>query len=81
MDTRKASNSDYRPSATVKRHRGGRPRRNDVTPSHVSALRGRGLSLRQIARQLRAGYGTVRKALQASGSASDLSENPKAEVL
>jgi lambda repressor-like predicted transcriptional regulator len=61
--------------------KGGRPRRDDITAGRVLALRERGLSLRQIARQLRAGYGTVRKALQTSGSATNPSENRKTETL
>jgi len=60
---------------------GGRPRRADITPERIRQLRERGLSLRQIARQVRAGYGTVRKALHEATGAPQPSENPTAEAL
>jgi transposase len=54
---------------------GGRPRRKDVTPAVVRQLREEGLSLRRIARQLGAGYGTVRKALAQAENRPEVSEN------
>jgi len=63
------------------RNRGGRPRRTDITPEGIRGLRAQGLSLRQIACQVRAGYGTVRKALCQAIGTPEASENPNAEVL
>ena len=60
---------------------GGRPPRTDVTPAQVRALKRQGLSFHEIARQLRAGYGTVRKAYQRADDATDVSENPSMETL
>ncbi len=60
---------------------GGRPRRDDVDPARVRELRALGLSFRQIADQVSAGYGTVRKAYRQSDDAPQASENPTAEVL
>jgi DNA invertase Pin-like site-specific DNA recombinase len=60
---------------------GGRPRRGDVTPDRVRALRQQGFSIRRIARQLGAGYGTVRKVLQDAEGQPKVSGNPSAGVL
>ena len=60
---------------------GGRPRRDDITPELALALRARGLSVRRIAYQLRAGYGTVRTALRGADGALEASENPNTEAL
>jgi DNA invertase Pin-like site-specific DNA recombinase len=58
----------------------GRPPRNDVDPVRVKLLRAEGHSFRQIARDLGAGYGTVRRALSAVANVSpELSQNPVAE--
>src|SRR5688500_15811140 len=54
-----------------------RPRRTDVTRAHVRELQERGFSLREIAGQLRAGYGTVRKVLDQPANAPQASENPR----
>lgn len=81
MDNSKANYGTDSSDTVQRAQKGGRPRRNDVTPAHVRELRERGLSLRQIARQLRAGYGTVRKALHRATITPDLSENPTAEAL
>ena len=61
----------------------GRPLRNDVDPVRVKLLRADGHSFRQIARELGAGYGTVRRAaLSAVTNVSpELSQNPVAEGL
>lgn len=60
----------------------GRPRRSDVDPGEVKRLRETGRSLREIARELRAGYGTVRRLLfQTASVAPDVSQNPSAEAL
>lgn len=45
-------------SPTIPRNRGGRPRRV-LDASEIQRLMGEGLSIRQIARRLHAGYGTV----------------------
>lgn len=60
---------------------GGRPRRDDVAPALVRQLRREGLSFRAIARQVRAGFGTVRKAYRDGEGAPQASENPNKEVL
>ena len=60
---------------------GGRPRREDVTPAAVRQLRDQGLSLRRIARQLAAGYGTVRKVLSQAEDRPEVSENLSTEAL
>jgi transposase len=60
---------------------GGRPRRDDITPARVRELRALGLSFRQIANRVSAGYGAVRKAYRQSDDAPQASESPKAEVL
>jgi transposase len=44
----------------------GRPPRNDVDPVRIKLLRAEGRSFRQIARELEAGYGTVRRALSSA---------------
>jgi len=56
------------------KHPGGRPRRN-VDAEQVKAMRAAGFSFRQIARQLRLGYGTIRRAAQARSSSPELSQN------
>jgi transposase len=60
---------------------GGRPRREDVTPTVVRQLREQGLSLRRIARQLGAGYGTVRKVLAQAEDHPEVSENLSGKAL
>lgn len=73
-----SNGTDWEPRIRSNR-RGGRPRRVDVTTAEIRAMRERGLSLRSIARQVGAGYGTVRKALEGPISAPCASENPKKE--
>jgi|WetSurMetagenome_2_1015567.scaffolds.fasta_scaffold876035_1 hypothetical protein len=58
----------------------GRPPRNDVDPVRAKRLRAEGHSFRQIARELEAGYGTVRRALSSVANVSpELSQNPVAK--
>ena len=61
-------------------HPGGRPRSN-VSPEQVQQLRAAGLSLRQIARQLRLGYGTVHRVTQMQESQPGAIQNSPAGVL
>jgi hypothetical protein len=56
--------------------RPGRPRR-EIDREKVMALRATGLSLRQISARTLLGYGTIRRALQSAGDATELSQNPK----
>jgi DNA invertase Pin-like site-specific DNA recombinase len=58
----------------------GRPKRI-FTRQEVSDLRGRGLSYRQIARQLDIGEGTVRRILQADSGGTSTRQKPAAEIL
>jgi len=46
----------------------------------VAALRKQGLSLRQIARKLGVGVGTVRRVLRSGGGAPDVCQNPLAGI-
>jgi len=64
------------PAQPEGKERVGHPRRADVTPQLVWELRDRGLSFRQIARKLDAGYGTVRKACHEVPRPLEPSENP-----
>lgn len=59
---------------------GGRPRR-DVDLSRVRELLDQGTSLRQAARQLGLGYGTIHRAAPTLKSQSDVIQNPIAEAL
>jgi transposase len=70
------------PATSIKPKRaGGRPRREDVTLARVQELKAQGLSIRQIAAQVRAGYGTIRKILRETRSPAEASENPTPEAL
>jgi DNA invertase Pin-like site-specific DNA recombinase len=51
------------PAITTNRPR-GRPRRDDINPCRIRELKADGKSLRTIARELRLGYGTVRRFLR-----------------
>ena len=68
-------------SSVKPKRAGGRLRRDDVTPARVRELKAQGLSIRQIAAEVRAGYGTVRKILSEARSPAVASENPTPEVL
>ena len=59
---------------------GGRPRR-DVDLSRVRELLDQGTSLRQAARQLGLGCGTIHRAARSLKSQSDVIQNPIAEAL
>jgi len=59
--------------------RGGRPRRSfDLI--QINELRQQGLSFRKIARKLRLGEGTARRALKADADRSAARQKPKAEA-
>ena len=49
--------------------------------NEIQRLRNEGLSLRKIARKLRAGYGTVYRQAQAPQPDPELIQNPKTGVL
>jgi hypothetical protein len=53
--------TDPAPRSKPKRRRVGRPRRTDLNPVLIGALRRRGISLRKIAKGQNAGYGTIRR--------------------
>ena len=57
------------------RNRGGRPRRV-LDPNEIRRLMGEGLSIREIARRLRAGYGTVYRMAQGLGLIHNRSKTP-----
>jgi DNA invertase Pin-like site-specific DNA recombinase len=61
-------------------NRGGRPRRQ-VDVEQVKRLRAQGHSWREIARQLRLGYGTVYEAVQPRTARKEVIENCTAEAL
>ena len=66
----------------MNKRQGGRPPRNDIDPVQVRLLRANGHSLREIARELKAGYGTVRRTLsQAAIIAPEVSQNLTVKVL
>jgi transposase len=58
----------------------GRPRRH-VDTGQLRRLRDQGYSLRQAARELGLGYGTVHRAVQSLKSQPGLIQNPVGEVL
>jgi DNA invertase Pin-like site-specific DNA recombinase len=62
------------------KHPGGRPRR-DVDLSRVRELLHQGASLRQAARQLGLGYGTIHRAIRSTKSQPAVIQNPIAEAL
>jgi DNA invertase Pin-like site-specific DNA recombinase len=62
------------------KHPGGRPRRQ-VDVEQVKRLRAQGHSWREIARQLRLGYGTVYEAVQPRTTRKEVIENCTAEAL
>jgi len=80
MSDRGAFAERGRPREPGPRHPGGRPRSN-VSPEQVQQLRAAGLSLRQIARQLRLGYGTVHRVTQMQESQPGAIQNSPAGVL
>lgn len=65
---------------TQAKHPGGRPRRN-VSADEIRRLRDAGNSLRQIARQLRLGYGTVHRVTQMQKCQLEAIQNSSAGVL
>jgi transposase len=67
-------------ATTSPRRAGGRPR-VDVDPARVRELLAQGVSVREIARRLRRGYGTIQRAVQALGKASEVIQNPGTEGL
>ena len=62
---------------TESRRGPGRPKR-DVDLTELNALKASGLSLRQIARRTRLGYGTIRRAFTRASRSAKLSQNPTA---
>lgn len=72
-DTTRKRSVFGRPPATDK-HPGGRPRR-PVDLAQVGRLLSEGHSLRQTARRLRVGYGTVHKAIRDAGGRLQVIEN------
>ena len=65
---------------TASKHPGGRPRRQ-VDVEQVKRLRAQGRSWREIARQLRLGYGTVYEAQHPRRTRKEVIENSTAEAL
>jgi len=61
-------------------NRGGRPRRA-LDPVEIERLKSEGLSLRQIARRLRAGYGTVYRMARGPRPDPELIQNPATDVV
>lgn len=62
------------------KHPGGRPRRQ-VDLAEAKRLFAAGLSLREVARRLGVGYGTIHKALQDAGGRLAVIENSRAVLL
>ena len=62
------------------KHPGGRPRRA-VDMAQAQRLLAEGHSLRQTARRMGVGYGTIHKAVKDAGGPSAVIENSKAVVL
>jgi IS30 family transposase len=67
-------------ATTSPRGAGGRPR-VDVDPARVRELLAQGVSVREIARRLRRGYGTIHRAVQALDRQSGVIQNRSLEGL
>lgn len=78
----KPRDESAKPSHTnpAERKRGGRPRRV-LHLVEVQRLQAEGLSLRQIARRLHAGYGTVHRLTRGQQGDPELIQNPATSVL
>ena len=68
------------PTSPADRKRGGRPRRA-LDLAEIQRLQAEGLSLRQIARRLHAGYGTVHRLTRGPQRDPDLIQNPATDAL
>jgi DNA invertase Pin-like site-specific DNA recombinase len=68
------------PLAEAGVNRGGRPRRQ-VDPERVQQLQAANVPLREIARRLGIGYGTLCRAVRTLRNDPELIQNPAAEVL